>query len=143
MKRIIRIMVIALVLISMLFPAGNFLPAYAQSDDAAAYIRDHAEDRDFLITGSALGLGAADQVLADSSVRLTVDSDEDGALFRVELVFAGSQPVTLFVSTDSEGVSLCLPGLSEKLYTAGYDTIREIVAPMLEEIGRASCRERV
>ena len=89
--------------------------------DASAAEKTGAARYDYLFTARSAGLGTLDAALEDSSVRVGIDTAQEGALLlSLDLRLNGSEPLRLLFSLGKEDLSLALPGSSEAIYTIAY-----------------------
>ena len=85
------------------------------------------DKREYLITGECEGFGVTDEWIKDSSVRIAVDTSEEGILkLQLKPVVYGSDPVTVLLAADKEGITLYLPETMEESYFVSYETIRSL-----------------
>ena len=83
---------------------------------------------EYLITASSSGFGTLDKALEDSSVRVGVDTAQEGALLlSLDLSLNGSEPLRVLLSFEKEGLSLALPGSAEKIYTVSYKDLSALI----------------
>ena len=84
--------------------------------------------QEYLITASSSGFGTLDKALEDSSVRVGVDTAQEGALLlSLDLSLNGSEPLRVLLSFEKEGLSLALPGSAEKIYTVSYKDLGALI----------------
>ena len=89
---------------------------------------------EYLITASSAGFGTLDTALEDSSVRVGVDTAQEGAmLLSMDLCLNGSDPLRVLLSFEKEGLSLVLPGSSDTIYTISYKDLSALINAAQEE----------
>ncbi len=93
---------------------------------------------DYLITGSCNGFGAADTWIPESSLTVSVDSEEALNKFGLEVVVNGSDPLAVVLASDYEGLYFSLPDLVDGCWFISFEDLMEILNPYLEDAGMSS-----
>ena len=87
---------------------------------------------DYLITARSEQLGVLDRALADSSIRIGIDSSpEDAILLSLDLRLNASDPLRVLFSFEKDALSVTLPGTADTIYTVSYKDL----AAMLKTAG--------
>ena len=95
--------------------------------------------KDILITGQAYGLHNNYDHINNSSIEVTIDTENPGRLLlQVGDVLNHSSPFSAILTADKEQIGFTMPGIFDEYYTVSYNTIPEIIPLLIEQAGLSS-----
>ncbi len=88
---------------------------------------------DFQIQAATHGFGDMDQWLADSGMTVRSDISGDQGCFEIELSLDGSEPLSVLITADMDGLCFYLPDIMDHGYSVSYDTFRAQASGLLKD----------
>ena len=101
-------------------------------DRAAARMEEYAERepvfKTFMIRGRTSGFDELDDILAQSTLKLTVDTREKDTLALAgDVTIPGADPIKAVLTADREGLSFALPGLARESWYMSREALESLL----------------